>query len=75
MGTSHTHNKIRLHDAFVGILWGLSVVSALTLSIQWLYLAGAVAVLQIISQITKFCPVYFGLNKLMPNSEAIQDGK
>ena len=75
MGTNRTHTKIRLHDAIVGILYGLSVVLALTLNIQWLYLAGAVAVLQIISPLTKFCPVYFVLNKLMPDSEPIQNGK
>lgn len=75
MGTNRTHTKIRLHDAIVGILYGLSVVLAITLNIQWLYLAGAVAVLQIISPITKFCPVYFVLNKLMPDSEPIQNGK
>ncbi len=75
MGSNRTHTKIRLHDAIVGILYGLSVVLASTLNIQWLYLAGAVAVLQIISPITKFCPVYFVLNKLMPDSEPIQNGK
>ena len=74
MGTNRTHAKIRLHDAIVGILYGLSVILAFTLNIQWLYLAAAVAVLQIISPITKFCPVYFILNKLMPDTEAIQDG-
>ncbi|WP_170309903.1 hypothetical protein [Seonamhaeicola maritimus] len=57
MGTNRTHTKIRLHDAIVGILYGLSVVLAWTINIQWLYVAGAVAVLQIISPITKFCPV------------------
>ena len=74
MGTNRTHAKIRLHDAIVGILYGLSVILAFTLNIQWLFLAAAVAVLQIISPITKFCPVYFILNKLMPDTEAIQDG-
>jgi hypothetical protein len=75
METNRTKSKIRLHDAIVGILYGLSVVLALTLNIQWLYLAGAVAALQIISPITKFCPVYFILNKLMPDTEPIQNGK
>lgn len=75
MEANRTHTKIRLHDALVGILYGLSVVLALTLNIQWLYLAGAVAMLQIISPITKFCPVYFILNKLMPDTEPIQNGK
>ena len=75
MGTNRTHTKIRLHDAIVGILYGLSVVLAWTINIQWLYVAGAVAILQIISPITKFCPVYFVLNKLMSDSEPIQNGK
>lgn len=75
MEKNRTHTKIRLHDAIVGILYGLSVVLAWTINIQWLYLAGAVAVLQIISPITKFCPVYFVLNKLMSDSEPIQNGK
>ena len=75
MATNRTHTKIRLHDAIVGILYGLSVVLAFKLNIQWLYLAGAVAVLQIISPITKFCPVYFILNKLMPDTEPLQNGK
>lgn len=75
MGTNRTHSKIRLHDAIVGVLYGLSVVLALTLNMQWLYLAAGVAVLQIISPITKFCPVYFILNKMMPDSEPIQNGK
>ena len=75
METNRTHTKIRLHDAIVGILYALSIVLATTLNIQWLYLAGAIAVLQIISPITKFCPVYFLLDKLMPDSEPLQNGK
>ncbi|MCF7560629.1 DUF2892 domain-containing protein [Sabulilitoribacter multivorans] len=75
MGTSSTQTKIRLHDAIVGILYLLSVILAYTINIQWLYMAGAVAILQIISPVTKFCPVYFILNKIMPDSEPIQNGK
>ena len=67
--------KIRLHDAIVGILYGLSVILAFTVNMQWLYLAAGVAVLQIISPITKFCPVYFVLNKMMPDTDPIQNGK
>ena len=37
-------------------------------------LLGIVAGLQIISPLTRFCPVYFALNKLMPDTEPIQDG-
>ena len=66
--------KIRLHDAIVGMLYLASAVLAFTVNMQWLYLAVAVAALQIISPITKFCPVYFILNKFMPGSDPIQDG-
>ena len=75
MGTNRTHAKVRLHDAIVGILYGTSIILAATFNMQWLYLAGGVAFLQIISLFTKFCPVYFILNKLMPDSEPIQNGK
>jgi hypothetical protein len=42
--------------------------------LNWIYIAVAVAVLQIISPITKFCPVYTTLNKLMPDTTPIQNG-
>jgi hypothetical protein len=75
MTSTRTKSKIRMHDAIVGILYGLSVILAFKVNIQWLYLAAGVAVLQIISPITKFCPVYFILNKMMPDTDPIQDGK
>lgn len=75
METKKMQTKIRLHDAIVGILYGLSVILAFTVNMQWLYLAAGVAVLQIISPITKFCPVYFVLNKMMPDTDPIQNGK
>jgi hypothetical protein len=75
METKKIQTKIRLHDAIVGILYGLSVILAFTVNMQWLYLAAGVAVLQIISPVTKFCPVYFVLNKMMPDTEPIQNGK
>jgi hypothetical protein len=75
METKKIQTKIRLHDAIVGILYGLSVILAFTVNMQWLYLAAGVAVLQIISPITKFCPVYFVLNKMMPGTDPIQNGK
>lgn len=66
--------KIRAHDAIVGILYLVSGVLAFTVHIQWIYMAIGVAILQIISPFTKFCPVYFILNKVMPESDPIQDG-
>ena len=75
MTSARSKTKIRLHDAIVGVLYGLSVLLAFKVDMQWLYLAAGVAVLQIISPITKFCPVYFILNKMMPDTDPIQDGK
>lgn len=58
--------KIRIHDGIVGVLVLLSIVLAMQVNSQWIYLAEAVAVLLIISALTGFCPVYFILNKCMP---------
>jgi len=44
----------------------------ISLSFGWI--AIAVAGLQIVSPFTKFCPVYFVLNKMMPDTEPIQNG-
>ena len=69
-------SKVRAYDAIVGVLYLISVGLALyTTNLNFLWIAVAVAGLQIISPITKFCPVYFILNKLMPNTDPIQNGK
>jgi len=66
--------KIKIHDGIVGAIYLLSIILAVTYNIQWLYLAGAVAVLQIMSAFTGFCPVYFGLNKLMRPKDIARTG-
>ncbi len=63
-----------MHDGICGVAYMISVILAAALSIQWLWIAGVVAGLQIVSPFTRFCPVYFTLNKLMPDTEPIQDG-
>ena len=68
-------SKIRTHDGIVGATYMLSVILAAATSIQWLWVAGVVAGLQIFSPVTKFCPVYFVLNKVMPDTEPIQNGQ
>lgn len=68
-------SKVRAHDAIVGILYLTSAILALQVGIEWIYMAVAVALLQIFSPFTKFCPVYMILNKLMPDSDPIQNGK
>lgn len=67
--------KVRVHDAIVGMLYLISVGLAYQFGLQWLYIALGVAALQIISPFTKFCPVYAVLNKLMPNTTPMQNGK
>ncbi|MCA9401358.1 MAG: DUF2892 domain-containing protein [Candidatus Omnitrophica bacterium] len=59
-------SKIKVHDGIVGVLILLSVILAMKVNAAWIYLAGAVSVLMIISAFTGFCPVYFILNKIMP---------
>ena len=67
--------KVRRHDSICGFLYLTSALLAIHHSIGWIYVVGAVASLQLISPVTKFCPVYFVLNKMMPDTQPIQDGK
>ena len=67
--------KVRVHDGIVGLLNISSILLASQFGLNWIYVAVAVAVLQIISTITKFCTVYTILNKLMPDTDPIQNGK
>ena len=62
-------------DVICGILYLTSALMTLNFSLEWIYLAIGVGVLQLISPLTKFCPVYFVLNKMMPDTEPIQNGK
>ena len=67
--------KVRVHDGIVGLLNISSILLASQFGLNWIYVAIAVAFLQIISPITKFCPVYNILNKLMPDTTPMQNGK
>ena len=68
-------SKVRAHDALVGVLYLVSVgLTFYTTNLDFLWIAVAVGGLQIISPVTKFCPVYFILNKLMPNTDSMQNG-
>lgn len=69
-------SKIRAHDAIVGVLYLISVgLTFYSTNFDFLWIAIGVGGLQLISPITKFCPVYFILNKLMPKTDPIQNGK
>jgi len=68
--------KVRAHDAIVGVLYLISVgLTFYTSNLAFLWIVIGVGFLQIISPFTKFCPVYFILNKMMPDSDPIQNGK
>ena len=73
---SQNITKVRTHDAIVGLLYLSGVgLAYLTSNINFLWIVVAVGALQVISPVTKFCPVYTILNKLMPESDPIQNGK
>ena len=67
--------KVRLHDGIVGLLNIGSIALAIQFDLNWIYVAVAVAALQILSPFTKFCPVYTILNKIMPDTTPMQNGK
>ena len=76
MNVSKNINKVRAHDAICGVLYLIS--AGLTIqfgNIDFLYIAIGVGVLQLISPFTKFCPVYFILNKIMSDTDPMQNGK
>ncbi|HEY3755664.1 MAG TPA: DUF2892 domain-containing protein [Opitutaceae bacterium] len=59
--------KTRIHDGIVGTLVLLGVLLGLAHGTGWLYATGALACLMISSAFTGFCPVYFILDRLMPD--------
>lgn len=67
--------KVRVHDGIVGLIYLTSVALADQFGVSFIWIAVATAILQILSPITKFCPVYTILNRLMPDSSPIQNGK
>ena len=76
MNVARNIKKIRAHDAICGILYLISVgLTIQTGNLDFLYIAVAVGVLQIISPFTKFCHVYFTLNKVMKDTDPMQNGK
>ena len=76
MNVAKNIKKVRVHDAICGILYLVSVgLTIQTGNIDFLYIAIAVGILQVISPFTKFCPVYFTLNKLMSDTDPMQNGK
>ena len=76
MNISKNIKKVRAHDAICGVLYLASVGLTIQLdNLGFLYIAIGVGFLQLISPFTKFCPVYFILNKVMTDTESMQDGR
>ena len=63
--------KVRRHDAVCGILYLTSAFLAMNFSPECIYIAVGVGLLQLTSPVTKFCPLYFVHNKMMPDTEPI----
>jgi hypothetical protein len=63
------HQKRRLHDAIVGLLVTVGVVFGHYVSAYWLLLPGAIGLTLLQSGVTGFCPVYFGLDRLLPSED------
>lgn len=76
MNVARNIKKVRVNDAICGILYLVSVgLTIQTGNLDFLYIAISVGVLQVISPFTKFCPVYFTLNKVMKDTDPMQNGK
>ena len=76
MNAAKNIKKVRAHDAICGLLYLASVgLTIQTGNLDFLYIAIGVGILQVISPFTKFCPVYFTLNKVMSDTDPMQNGK
>src|SRR6476660_6145214 len=58
--------KRRLHDAIVGLLVTIGIALGHYVSAHWLLLPAAIGLTLLQSGVTGFCPVYFGLDRLLP---------
>lgn len=60
--------KRRIHDGIAGGLITLGAVLGYYFNPLWIILAGLIGVLMLQSAFTKFCPVYYTLDKILPTS-------
>lgn len=59
--------KTRIHDGIVGTMVLTGTMVGLTYGTVWFYATGALALLMMSSSFTGFCPVYFVLDRVMPD--------
>lgn len=58
--------KRRIHDGIAGGLITLGAVLGYYFNPLWIILAGLIGVLMLQSAFTRFCPVYYTLDKILP---------
>ena len=66
--------KTRIHDGIVGTMVLAGTLLGLTQGVAWLYATGALAGLMISSSFTGFCPVYYVLDRIMPEEQPSRVG-
>ncbi|MCK5499266.1 MAG: DUF2892 domain-containing protein [Gammaproteobacteria bacterium] len=58
--------KRRIHDGVAGGLISLGVILGYYLNLLWLLLPVIIGLLMLQSAFSKFCPVYYTLDKIFP---------
>jgi len=58
--------KTQVHDGIVGAVILTGMALGHYVDTRWYYLPAVISALMVSSAFTGFCPVYFVLNKLMP---------
>lgn len=66
--------KTRIHDGIVGTMVVAGTLLGLTQNAVWLYATAALGCLMISSTFTGFCPVYFILDRVMPDERVSRVG-
>jgi hypothetical protein len=61
--------KTRVHDGIVGAMVATGSLLGLTQGPVWLYATAALGALMVSSTFTGFCPVYFILDRVMPEEQ------
>ena len=61
--------KTKINDGIVGTVIFSGVALGYKIDAHWLYLPGVIGALMVASAFTGFYPVYFVLNKLMPDTQ------
>lgn len=66
--------KIKLHAFITGLIYAVLITLGMKMNSIFLNMAGALAILQAMSLISNFCPLYFLLNYFIKDGEKIMDG-